>query len=97
MSVMLICIVAANGGWLCEVTPVLDCFAVWPTGNAPAFQAVLPLSNVSLIFGQTTATAHQQTGIASFNDLYMHAPNNIYAVQFATTSDLVSISTITST
>ena len=70
--------------------PMLDRCAVWPTGNAPAVQAVLPLSSVNLIFGETTATAHQQTGIASFEDLYMHAPNNTYAVQFATISDLVS-------
>ena len=63
--------------------------AVWPTGNAPTVQAQLPLSKLSVIFGQTTAAAKQETSIASFQDLYMHAPNGTYTLRFSTTSDLV--------
>lgn len=73
------------------VPSFFGCCAVWPTGNAPTVQAQLSLSNLSVIFGQTTVAANRQTGIASFKDLYMHAPNNTYPIQFSPTSDLVSM------
>ena len=63
--------------------------AVWPTGNAPTVQAQLPLGKLNVIFGQTTAAAKQETSTASFQDLYMHAPNGTYTLRFSTNSDLV--------
>ena len=68
---------------------LLSVLAVWPTGQAPTVQAQLALSHLSVIFGQTTATADPTTGIAQYQDLYMHAPSSVYWVNFTATSGLV--------
>ena len=68
---------------------------MWPTGSAPSVQAQLQSRDLSIIFGQTTATADHTTGIAQYQDLYMHAPNGSYSVCFAATSDLINVSTTT--